>query len=176
MVEFKPSILPVVFYRSHLLFAPFASFCFLIITLYYFPSGFIFAIILFISNSIAVWSHSVRSRYSMGTWVAQWVKPLPFAQVMISGSWDRALHQALCSAGSLLPPLSLPASLPACDLSLCQINKLKKILKKNVERQSVNERDLVDLLIQFYSYIMQRVRFSYHKESENDLASNSATS
>ena len=23
-----------------------------------------------------------------GTWVAQWVKPLPSAQVMVSGSWD----------------------------------------------------------------------------------------
>ena len=60
---------------------------------------------------------------SRGTWVAQWVKPLPSAQVMISGSWDRAPHRALCSAGSLLPPLSLPASLPNCDLSLCQTNK-----------------------------------------------------
>uniref|UniRef100_A0A8C7AAZ6 NADH dehydrogenase [ubiquinone] 1 subunit C1, mitochondrial n=1 Tax=Neovison vison TaxID=452646 RepID=A0A8C7AAZ6_NEOVI len=34
---------------------------------------------------------------------------------MISGLWDRAPHGALCSAGSLLPPLSLPASLPACE-------------------------------------------------------------
>ena len=64
-----------------------------------------------------------------GTWVAQWDKPLPSAQVMIPGSWDQALHWALCSAGSLLPPLSLPASLPTCDL--CQINKfLKNLLKK----------------------------------------------
>ena len=49
------------------------------------------------------------------------LKPLPSAQVMISGSWGQALHRALCSAGSLLPPLSLPASLSTCDL--CQINK-----------------------------------------------------
>ena len=48
------------------------------------------------------------------------LKPLPSAQVMNSGSWDRAPHRALCSAGSLLPPfLSLPASLPTCDHSLC---------------------------------------------------------
>ena len=53
-----------------------------------------------------------------GTWVAQWVKPLPSAQVMISESWDQAPIQALCSVGSLLPSLSLPASLPACDLCL----------------------------------------------------------
>uniref|UniRef100_A0A8C7AWE2 RRM domain-containing protein n=1 Tax=Neovison vison TaxID=452646 RepID=A0A8C7AWE2_NEOVI len=39
--------------------------------------------------------------------------PLPSAQVMISGSWDRAPHQALCSAGSLLPFLSLSACLSA---------------------------------------------------------------
>ena len=51
-----------------------------------------------------------------GAWVAQWVKPLPSAQVMISGSWDRGPHRALCSAGSLLPPLSLPASLPTFNL------------------------------------------------------------
>ena len=57
-------------------------------------------------------------RVSWGAWVAQWVKPLPLAQVMIPASWDRAPHQALCSAGSLLPPLSLPASLPTCDLSV----------------------------------------------------------
>ena len=55
----------------------------------------------------------------MGAWVAQWVKPLPSAQVMISGSWDRVPHRALCLAGSLLPSLSLSASLPTCDLSVC---------------------------------------------------------
>ena len=60
---------------------------------------------------------------SWDAWVAQWVKPLPSAQVMISGSWDWAPHRALFLAGSLLPPLSLPVSLPTCDLSLCQINK-----------------------------------------------------
>ena len=46
------------------------------------------------------------------------LEPLPLAQVMIPGSWDRAPHWALCLAGSLLPPLSLPASLPTCDLCL----------------------------------------------------------
>ena len=60
------------------------------------------------------WTKSQRR----GTWVAQWVKPLPSAPVVIPESWDQALHRALCSAGSLLPPLSLPASLPTCDLSL----------------------------------------------------------
>ena len=48
-----------------------------------------------------------------GAWVAQWVKPLPSARVMISGSWDRAPHRALCSAGNLLLPLPLPAAPPA---------------------------------------------------------------
>ena len=42
----------------------------------------------------------------MGTWVAQSVKYLPSAQVMISGSWDPAPHWAPCSVGSLLLPLS----------------------------------------------------------------------
>ena len=49
------------------------------------------------------------------------LKPLPSAQVVIPGSWDGAPHGALCSAGSLLPLLSLPASLPTCDL--CLLNK-----------------------------------------------------
>ena len=53
-----------------------------------------------------------------GAWVAQWLKPLPLAQIMISGSWVPVPRRALCSAGSLLPPLSLPASLPAYDLRL----------------------------------------------------------
>ena len=53
----------------------------------------------------------------MGAWVAQLVKHLTCAQVMILGSWDRVLHWAPCLAGSLLLPLPLP--LPtACALSL----------------------------------------------------------
>ena len=47
-----------------------------------------------------------KELYYRGAWVAQWVKPLPSAQVMISGSWDQAPNQALCSTGSLPPPLS----------------------------------------------------------------------
>ena len=31
-----------------------------------------------------------------GVWVAPWVKCLPSAQTMISGSWDRAPHPVLC--------------------------------------------------------------------------------
>ena len=54
------------------------------------------------------------------TWVAQLVKYLPLAQVMIPGSWDGVPHWAPCSVRSLLLPL--PATPPACALSLCQIN------------------------------------------------------
>ena len=46
-------------------------------------------------------------KWLRGTWVAQLVKHLPSAQVMISRSWDPAPHWALCSAGSLLLPLLL---------------------------------------------------------------------
>ena len=42
--------------------------------------------------------------------MAQLVKCLPSAQIMISRSWNGALCWALCSAGSLL--LSLPLPLP----------------------------------------------------------------
>ena len=54
-----------------------------------------------------------------GIWVAQSVKPLPLAQVMIPRSWDQAPHGAPYSAESLLLPLPLP--LPpahACTPSL----------------------------------------------------------
>ena len=64
-----------------------------------------------------------------GTWVAQLVKHLPLAQVMIAGSWDWV-------------PIGLPAQRRTCfflsfchssslcslTLSLCQINKI--FLKK----------------------------------------------
>ncbi|XP_034854411.1 bone marrow stromal antigen 2 isoform X1 [Mirounga angustirostris] len=57
-----------------------------------------------------------ENRPPQGTWVPPWVKRLPSAQVTIPGSWDRAPHQAPCSAGSLLLPL--PAIPPICALSL----------------------------------------------------------
>ena len=43
-----------------------------------------------------------------GSWVAQSVKRLPLAQVMISGSRDQAPHRAPCSVANLLLPLPLP--------------------------------------------------------------------
>ncbi|CAD7677121.1 unnamed protein product [Nyctereutes procyonoides] len=52
-----------------------------------------------------------------GAWVAQSVKPLPSAQVMIPGSWDRAPHGTPCSAGSLLLPLPFP--LPLAPTRTC---------------------------------------------------------
>ena len=73
-----------------------------------------------------------------GTWVAQWVKPLSLAQVMISGSWDGAplpirlpAQQGVCFYLALCPPLPPPYS---CSLSLSQINKSleKKVMTENV--------------------------------------------
>ena len=70
-----------------------------------------------------------------GSWVAQLVKHLPSAQVMIPGFWNPAQNWACCSARSLLLPLPLPAAPPACAhtllLSLSQINKLEKKKPKN---------------------------------------------
>ena len=57
-----------------------------------------------------------------GAWVAQSVKHLPLAQVMISESWDQALRQAPCSEGSLLLPLPLPLPI-TCSPSLSLSNK-----------------------------------------------------
>ena len=69
-----------------------------------------------------------------GTWVAQWVKPLPLAQVMISGSWDRAPHRALCSTGSLLPSLSAYLSAYLWSLSNKWNLKKKKKKKEHIPR------------------------------------------
>ena len=52
-----------------------------------------------------------------GAWVAQLVKCLPSAQVMIPGSWDQAPCPDLSLAGSLLFSVPLPAAPPACALS-----------------------------------------------------------
>ena len=52
------------------------------------------------------------------TWVAQWIKYLPSAQVMISGSGNGAPHQGPCSVGSLLLPLPLLLLLLGLSLSV----------------------------------------------------------
>ena len=52
------------------------------------------------------------------TWVAQLGEHLPLAQVMISDSWDQALHWVLCLAGSLRLPLPLPLTLLVLSHSL----------------------------------------------------------
>ena len=50
----------------------------------------------------------IKKIWCKGAWVAQSVKHVPLAQVMILGSWNQALHQVPCSVGSLLLPLPLP--------------------------------------------------------------------
>ena len=73
---------------------------------------------------------SIIKIFFRGDWVAQSVKHLPSAQVMISGSWDRAPcgggfpH----SAGSLLLPHPLLLPLLVLSFSLSQINKIFKII------------------------------------------------
>ena len=54
--------------------------------------------------------------------MAQWVKHLPSAWVMVPGSWVQAPYQAPLSARSLFLPLPLP-TIPQLVFSLCQINK-----------------------------------------------------
>lgn len=45
---------------------------------------------------------------------------------MVSGSWDRVLRRALCSAGGLLPPLCLLSACVSAYLSVKWINKIFK--------------------------------------------------
>ena len=66
--------------------------------------------------------------------MAQLVKHLPSAQIMIPGSWVQALNQAPCSAGSLLLPLfSVPPPAHALSLLLLFLSQInfKKNLKKS---------------------------------------------
>ena len=59
----------------------------------------------------------VEKKSGEDTWVAQLVKRLPLAQVLILGSWDQVPGQASCSAESASPfPCALP--LPTLVLSL----------------------------------------------------------
>ena len=49
------------------------------------------------------------------------IQLLVLAQIMISGSWDGALHQVPRLVLKFLSPLSAPST-HACSLSLSQIN------------------------------------------------------
>ena len=88
----------------------------------------------------------------MGARVAQSVKHLPSAQVMISGSWGRGLCQALCSSGRLLFPLSL------CSLSLTlsRANKIKKKKRttlwelKNTESGADQYEATISMILHFW--------------------------
>ena len=69
-----------------------------------------------------------------GAWVAQLVKRLPWAQVVIPESWDQAPRWAPCSAGNLLLPLCLP--LPLFILvHVCSLSQINKIFKKISEEE-----------------------------------------
>ena len=66
-------------------------------------------------------------------WVVQLVQHLPLACIMISGSWDRALHGAPCSVGGSVSPSPSAPPPPICAraLSLKLINKCN-LKKKNI--------------------------------------------
>ena len=70
--------------------------------------------------------------------MAQCVKCLPLARVMIPESWDQAPHWAPCSTGSLLLPLPLPLLVFPVSLCLCQMKiKIKKPKEKEREREGL---------------------------------------
>ena len=73
---------------------------------------------------------SLKSTWHSGTWMAQSVKHLPSSWVMVLESWNQASYWAPCSAGSLLFPLSLPATSPTYVLALSLSNKWIKSFKK----------------------------------------------
>ena len=89
---------------------------------------------------IRQWASSSRIGWEGGTWVAQ---------VTVSGSWDQALGQVLCSAKSLCENLSpILFLLPCYFLHLCSLSfsvkQINKILKKEYSRihKSDVQRDI----------------------------------
>jgi len=66
--------------------------------------------------------------------VAQLVKRLPSAQVMILESLDRVPHRAPCSARSLLLPLTLPPLMYSLSLSL-SLSQMGKYFNKRKKKK-----------------------------------------
>ena len=73
-------------------------------------------------NIITVLS-AMKEKEIRGTWVAQSVKWLPSAQIMISGSWDQAPIGPPAQQGVCFSSLSASSPLLVLMLSLSQINK-----------------------------------------------------
>ena len=66
----------------------------------------------------SIWGAGII-KITRGAWLAQSVKHLPVAQIVIPGSWAGALDpKAPCSVGSLHLPLPLPLPLLMLSLSL----------------------------------------------------------
>ena len=113
-----------------------------------------------------LWRCRDQSTMFRGTWVPRLVKRLPSAQVMIARSWDRALHQAPGSVGSLLLPLPLPATLPL-SLSLKWMNKIIKKKKKPEQSTMFNQK--LEVCIDFgtpllpQTLIIPHFSFSYNR-------------
>lgn len=74
---------------------------------------------MFLNKLIRINCRVISEILSRDTQVAQSVKHLTSAKAMNLRSWNQVPHQAHCSAGNLLPTLSLP---PASTLSL-KLNK-----------------------------------------------------
>ena len=80
----------------------------------------------------AHWKRSCQENCQIwATWVSQSVRHLPLAQIVVSGSWDWALHSDPWSAESLLLPVFCPS--PLLVLALSQINKIKIFKKKSCQ-------------------------------------------
>jgi len=81
-----------------------------------------------------------KMTHNGGAWVVQSVRHLPSAQVMISGSWDRAPCRAPCSARSLL--LSLPLLLPLLVLFflLLLFSEVEDFIPSRLPQKNMTER------------------------------------
>lgn len=86
--------------------------------------------------------------FSWGAWVAQQVKHLPSAQVMIPESWDWAPHWAPCSAGVLLFPIPLsPSFSPSAFLSPCLCTLSLSLFLSEINKYNLQKKKKTHILL-----------------------------
>ena len=118
-----------------------------------------------------------KKKIFSGTWVAQLVRHLPSAWVMIPESWDQTPHQAPCSVGSLPLPILL---LPPHTLSLARslTNKYNLFLKDYISttelRYQVHYKMYTKSDKTILLPIYRKYRDKKHVNLHNEMASNTS--
>lgn len=95
-----------------------------------------------------------------GTWVAQMVGCLPWAQALVSGSWYGVLCWAPSSVGSLR--LHLPLPLPFLLVLSLSVKWINRPLKKKKNSTEANKNIAISMKPSWISKDLQKLRHFYH--------------